>query len=166
MQKNINTTRRALRCIFAAFIIASLGACDGLDSHNPDSLDSTGSWTFVNYWAKWCKPCIKEIPELNLLHKQDGVRVLGVNYDGARGEELQSQLDSLNVQFPTLDADPAARYSIDRPGVLPTTLVINPEGDLTAVLVGPQTAESLLAVAGLSNIETPDASPANGSGDQ
>lgn len=130
-------------------IILSLGACGKSDSPDATSLDRMGEWTFVNYWANWCKPCIKEIPELNRLHALDGVRVLGVNYDGAVGDDLQAQLDNLDVQFPTLSTDPEARYDIERPQVLPTTLVINPKGELRAVLVGPQTEESLLKVAGL-----------------
>ncbi|MDP5071225.1 MAG: TlpA family protein disulfide reductase [Congregibacter sp.] len=140
------------RWVQRTIIILLLGLLSGCADKADDasSLDSTGNWTFVNYWAKWCKPCIKEIPELNELHQLDGVRVLGVNYDGAQGAELQAQLESLKVQFPTLGTDPAARYGLDRPQVLPTTLVINPDGALTAVLVGPQTMESLLTVAGLS----------------
>ena len=29
-----------------------------------------GRWVVINYWAKWCKPCIKEIPELNALDQK------------------------------------------------------------------------------------------------
>ncbi|WP_439102514.1 TlpA family protein disulfide reductase [Congregibacter sp.] len=128
-------------------ILTSLTACE--QSVDPTSLDNRGEWTFINYWAKWCKPCIKEIPELNLLHAREGIRVLGVNYDGAVGDDLQAQLDSLNVRFPTLGADPAARFDVERPQVLPTTLVVDPRGALTTVLVGPQTEASLLAAAGI-----------------
>jgi thiol-disulfide isomerase/thioredoxin len=105
-----------------------------------------GQWVVINYWAKWCKPCIEEIPELNELdHLHDDITVLGVNYDGATGEDLATQLRELNVAFPTLDEDPAELLGQPRPSVLPTTLIINPEGELVHSLVGPQTLESLLA---------------------
>ena len=29
-----------------------------------------GRWLIINYWAEWCAPCRKEIPELNLLHSE------------------------------------------------------------------------------------------------
>lgn len=140
---------RMPRTLALLVVLSWLTACSGGSPPDPNSLDSTGDWTFVNYWAEWCKPCIKEIPELNLLHLRAGVRVLGVNYDGAVGTELQTQLDRLGVAFPTLDADPAARYGTARPQVLPTTLVIDPQGKLREILVGPQTEASLLAAAGL-----------------
>lgn len=108
-------------------------------------LQKHGEWTFVNYWAEWCKPCIEEIPELNAMHQREGYRVLGVNFDGASGEELQSQLTALGVHFPTLDEDPSDTFSIDRPQVLPTTLLVSPEGRLLRTLVGPQTEETLIA---------------------
>ena len=104
-----------------------------------------GSWVVVNYWAEWCKPCIKEVPELNDLNTRDSVEVLGVNYDGARGEALKAQIDALSIDFPTLQKDPAEALGVPRPTVLPTTLVINPDGELTETLVGPQTLETLLA---------------------
>ena len=46
---------------------------------------------------------------------------------------------------PSAVVDPSAELGISRPVVLPTTLIISPEGELTATLVGPQTLESLLA---------------------
>jgi thiol-disulfide isomerase/thioredoxin len=107
--------------------------------------EASSDWTFVNYWAEWCKPCIKEIPELNRLNERDGYRVLGVNFDGATGEDLDAQIAALGVAFPTLAEDPGAGYGLDRPRVLPTTLVVAPDGSLRHVLVGPQTAESLIA---------------------
>jgi len=45
------------------------------------SADYRGQWVVINYWAEWCKPCIKEIPELNGLDRREGYRVLGANFD-------------------------------------------------------------------------------------
>lgn len=158
--KKSSSQRMTLIALLACTALICLSACE--QTVDPRSLDSKGEWTFINYWAKWCKPCIKEVPELNLLHSREGVRVLGVNYDGAVGEDLQAQLESLNVQFPTLDADPAARFGVERPQVLPTTLVIDPQGTLTTVLVGPQTEASLLAAAGIADTEATSAGQDSG----
>ena len=108
-----------------------------------------GHWVVVNYWAEWCKPCIKEIPELNQLAREHGeIRVFGVNYDDETGDELRAQVKKLGIEFPLLTVDPAAELGITRPAVLPTTLILTPSGELAATLVGPQTLESLLAATG------------------
>lgn len=127
-------------------VMLSLLACTGKDgTTSPPRLEELrGQWVVINYWAQWCKPCIEEIPELNALdQKYDQVTVLGVNYDGANGPELKQQRQKLGVTFASLEADPAAQLGIPRPIVLPTTLIIDPEGQLATTLIGPQTLESL-----------------------
>ena len=123
-----------------------LSAC-GTEQSAPTQLQLEklqGQWVVINYWAKWCKPCIVEIPELNRLDREfEQVTVLGVNYDGTTGEELQQELTELGVTFPTLATDPAAQLGVPRPQVLPTTLVIDPNGKLSETLLGPQTLETL-----------------------
>lgn len=101
-------------------------------------------WNVINYWAIWCKPCREEIPELNQLNQIENVVVLGVNFDGKVGEALVSDADELGITFDIID-DPASSLNIARPSVLPTTVVLSPEGKLVATLVGPQTAESIMA---------------------
>jgi thiol-disulfide isomerase/thioredoxin len=110
-----------------------------------------GQWLLINYWAEWCAPCRKEIPELNELHEQGedyGVVVLGVNFDGLRGDELLTVMDRMDVQFPVLVEDPRHRWELPPPSVLPSTLVIDPDGNLHDVLVGPQTLDSLASAIG------------------
>ena len=67
-----------------------------------------------------------------------------MNFDGKVGEALVSDLGDLGIAFDSID-DPASSLNIPRPSVLPTTLVLSPEGTLVATLVGPQTAESIMA---------------------
>ena len=121
-----------------------LNGCSARDSTSLQLDELRGQWVLINYWAQWCKPCIKEIPELNALDRDyPQVTVLGVNYDGATGQELNAQLDKLGVDFTTLARDPAAQLGVPRPAVLPTTLVLGPDGTLRQTLVGPQTLETL-----------------------
>ena len=104
-----------------------------------------GRTILVNYWAEWCAPCRKEIPELNRLHAErnaTGVVVVGVNYDALSGERLRLLVEEMQIRFPVLVADPRMRWNAELPSVLPTTFVIGPDGRLKKVLVGPHTYES------------------------
>lgn len=119
-----------------------------------------GRWVVINYWAQWCKPCLEEIPELNALaEKYPNIAVLGVNFDGATGEELATQVAKFEIQFPVLAVDPAEQLGTTRPVVLPTTLILNPEGVLVGTLIGPQTLQSLALATQRTTIARSEAKP-------
>lgn len=110
-----------------------------------------GRWLIINYWAEWCGPCRKEIPELNLLHAEraaTGAVVLGVNYDGLTGDSLVSLVEEMGIEFPVLVQDPRLRWGVEQPAVLPSTIIVNPAGELSEVLVGPQHYEDLIQAIG------------------
>ena len=117
--------------------------------------DWRGRWTLVNYWAEWCGPCRDEIPELNEIQKKGsklGVQVVGVNYDGITGDALTLLVKTMGINFPILLKDPRARWELAAPSILPTTLLINPSGELVTILIGPQTVETLLEAVGAAQI--------------
>ena len=99
----------------------------------------------INYWATWCAPCRKEIPELNELDHQLSYRldVIGVNFDGVVGEQLNQQMAKLGIEFDNLYIDPRHIWGLDAVTVLPETLIINGQGQLMHRLIGPQTKSSL-----------------------
>ena len=106
--------------------------------------DFSTEWLVVNYWASWCKPCIKEIPELNKLHQSSKeITVVGVNYDGMSGEELAIESSKLGINFPNLSSDPSSALKTSRPIVLPTTMIVDKKLKLRDKLIGPQTLESI-----------------------
>lgn len=132
------------RIFIGVLMLFTLSACNGDGQASISHFK--GKWVFVNYWAEWCKPCIKEIPELNELHAaHDNVVVLGVNFDGESGATLAEQEQRLGVSFPTLAYDPSTELGMERPKALPTTVVINPAGEVVDILIGPQTEQLLLA---------------------
>ena len=108
--------------------------------------DLEGKWLIINYWATWCGPCIKEIPELNkIAHEHDDeLNVFGVNFDQPDPEDMQAQVNKMGIEFPVFVTDPAAKLGYAVPDVLPTTYVFSRDGALHATLIGPQTESSLL----------------------
>ena len=91
-------------------------------------------------------PCREEIPELNAINRDTELIVFAVNYDGQQGEALRTQADELGITFALLEQDTGPGLGIERPRVLPTTLLVSPNGEVTDTLVGPQTRETLVAV--------------------
>ena len=113
--------------------------------------DLYGKWVVINYWADWCPPCIKEIPELNKLNAKysDELNVFLFNFDRLEGEELKNQLRKIDAKVPSLVTDPQSIYNFTIPESLPVTFVINKKGELSNILQGPQTLEELEKVLNL-----------------
>lgn len=104
-----------------------------------------GHWKVVNIWARWCKPCWQEMPELNRFSALQGsaeVKVLGYNFDQLEQSALKSLISEMDIQFPVLLSWPDIWKFPDVKG-LPATLLIAPDNSLVKVLWGPQTATSL-----------------------
>lgn len=107
-----------------------------------------GQWVLVNYWAEWCKPCLEEIPELNELDKAPDITILGVNFDGIRGEALVELGDRMGIGFTMLADDPGPEFGWKLPVALPATFIVNPDGDLVEARFGPQTEEDIRVLIG------------------
>tara|TARA_B100000941_G_scaffold97726_1_gene68143 strand:- start:27 stop:467 length:441 start_codon:yes stop_codon:yes gene_type:complete len=113
--------------------------------------DLKGKWIIFNYWADWCPPCIKEIPELNNLQRNysNKLKVFLINFDMLEGEELNQQLKKFNVKVDSLLSDPSTIYNWVIPENLPVTFIINKNGDLEHTLVGPQTEDEIISLLSL-----------------
>jgi thiol-disulfide isomerase/thioredoxin len=138
---------------FLTYLILILSSCSEPDYRLVDGSsgkldDFLGRWLIVNYWADWCPPCIKEMPELENFYNdnEDRALVLTYNFDRLEGEELQSQIIRFGVNVPSILTDPGILFGWETPPSLPATYVINPEGILIHTLIGPQTQESLEAL--------------------
>ena len=130
-----------------------LTACDSSLPINAKSDDVvlndhwSGQWRLVNIWAEWCKPCWKEIPELNqfyAVNKNSDIKLLGFNFDELENDELIILKEKMSIDFPVISEWPEVWTKPDVMG-LPATVIITPDNIIIDVLWGEQTVESLNA---------------------
>ena len=107
--------------------------------------DYRKKWVVLNYWATWCAPCRKEIPDLSALDQaRDDVIVLGLAFEDTDIEQFDDFLEEFHPSYPILLVDVyAPPEPFGTPKVLPTTIILNPEGYPVKTYVGPVTREDI-----------------------
>ena len=107
--------------------------------------DYRGEWVVINYWATWCAPCRKEIPELSELHEaRDDVTVLGLAYEETEDAEFEEFLLEFHASYPILKVDvhrPPEPFGAPR--VLPTTIILDRGGRPVKSFLGPVTRQAI-----------------------
>ena len=88
----------------------------------------------LDFWATWCKPCIKAMPKLQAIYdkyKDRGFTVVGVNEDGPRGQaKVKPFLRARKLTFPVvMDLDRGLMKRM-RAVSLPVTLLIDQDGEI------------------------------------
>jgi thiol-disulfide isomerase/thioredoxin len=126
-----------------------------LDGGTFDLSAERGKWVIVNFWATWCSPCIKEMPDISKFVASRGdVAAIGLAFGGEEIEDVTSFLEEHPVKYPIanvpLESPPK---DFGAPKGLPTTFLIAPDGRLAKKFTGPITGRELekaIAAAGSS----------------
>lgn len=99
------------------------------------SLESLrGKVVLLDFWATWCKPCVKSMPELDTLYRdyqKSGLVVVGVSVDQGedRVKKVTRFLDKKPVGYPiVVDGDSNASWEAFGVAVLPTLFLIDRDG--------------------------------------
>lgn len=113
--------------------LAAFGWRDSNDQ--PFDVDTLkGKPVVINFWATWCAPCVKEMPDLSALSEEIGKEAAFVGISLDKIEKVKRFTEKTPVAYPLLIADfkglGLARQWGNQQGQMPYTVVLNAKGQL------------------------------------
>src|SRR5699024_7171151 len=101
--------------------------------------DYRGEKVLLNFWATWCPPCRAEMPDMQKYHEdhEDGV-ILAVNLIETEQslESIEAFLNEYGITFSILMDENTQVTSLYDAHALPTSYLINSEGEIHNMAIG------------------------------
>jgi cytochrome c biogenesis protein CcmG/thiol:disulfide interchange protein DsbE len=155
------SARKSYYSIYFLFFLVFFGffGCDKKTDNNREAPDFTlpdlsggsislmefrGSPVLLDFWATWCPPCRRSIPELVELqrkYRDRGLVILGISLDDPsqiNNQYLSAFKEQVKINYPILRATQklVQDYFGDSPISIPTLFTINRKGRIVDVFVG------------------------------
>ncbi len=115
------------------------------DGGTANLADRAGRPLVVNFFARWCVACVSEMPDLERVHRQvaDEIDMIGISVDADPADALEIVAET-GVTY-DLGWDPDGEVFAHFGGfAMPTTVLIDADGDVVEVFSGAVTADDLL----------------------
>ncbi len=107
--------------------------------------DLEGNWVIINYFAPWCVPCLREMPELHEFNHTlpANTKLFAINYDSLSHSDLVAMLAEHKITLDVIEANEDTLLPMGKPHYLPATFIIGPDGKVKDTIMGEVTALTL-----------------------
>ncbi len=102
--------------------------------------DYKGKIVILDFWATWCGPCRRGIPDLIELQKQykNDLVVIGISIDSQTKNDVVPFVKEYKINYPVVYGNEAVVKSYGNINSIPTTFIIDREGKIVNQFVGLQ----------------------------
>jgi len=86
-----------------------------------------GKMVLIDFWATWCGPCLRAIPELNELHRRFGDRLIVIGLSEETAEEVRAMSEPRIAYYQAVDPQQRTKQAFGVMGI-PHVVIIDPTG--------------------------------------
>jgi len=125
-----------------------------LDGKSWNLKDLKGKVVLLNFWATWCPPCRKEMPDLEMLYRRFGAQgLIIIGIDDEETETVKPFIAQQGITYPVL-LDPGRKVNtLFRIEGIPKTFVYDRDGKIVAQSIDMRTGKQFLEMLGSAGLE-------------
>ena len=118
--------------------VAQNFSLEDVDGETFELKNSRGHWVFLHFWASWCGPCREEMPAIQKLSEtlQDKKFQIVMINTAEDEDTIFEFLATIDVELNSLMDVDGLVTEVWKPRGLPTTFLINPEGEVKYQAIG------------------------------
>ncbi len=89
--------------------------------------DTKGKFVLIDFWATWCGPCRKAIPELNAIHKKFGDKLVVIGLSDETESDVKKMQEPKIDYFVAIDTKARMKNAVEVKGI-PHVMILDPTG--------------------------------------
>jgi thiol-disulfide isomerase/thioredoxin len=119
------------------------GVLRGLNTSDVEMDSLRGGWTLLHFWATWCAPCIRHMPDIRELAREKGLTVAAIGFADSNDRLAAAGAQEKDLKVFAPDAGLQRELAITS---IPIDALLDPQGKPVFVVSGDMAGEQFKAV--------------------